>query len=272
MRLQLIALATSLPIAGGFASHTCVDDDAAVPQLAGSLGVSGVTSCAEVVAAGYCPHIPEHLRGYCCATCAGYEASDRSARNGAVKETEYGTRYCNIMNYANPAEPCIPPAKCRNSRERVTPARTAMLWTLASPTWAHSTGRRPGLRTSMPGTPRRTHPSFSHELPVLPLCRCRGGLCMGENGGFPCEGNEALKLQPWHPLRVKYEKYACGGTLRGGYECYDKCCEHQDKSARPGPETIRATNSKRRSACGRADAIRVGRRSRGSRSAAKPNP
>ena len=105
MRLQLIALATSLPIAGGFASHTCVDDDAAVPQLAGSLGVSGVTSCAEVVAAGYCPHIPEHLRGYCCATCAGYEASDRSARNGAVKETEYGTRYCNIMNYANLAEP-----------------------------------------------------------------------------------------------------------------------------------------------------------------------
>ena len=37
-----------------------------------------------------------------------------------------------------------------------------------------------------------------------------------------------MKLQPWHPLRVKYEKYACGGTLRGGYECYDKCCEHQD--------------------------------------------
>ena len=122
----------------------------------------------------------------------------------------------------------IPPAKCRTSRERVTPARTAMLWTLASPTWAHSTGRRPGLRTSMPGTPRRTHPSFSHELPGLPLCRCRGGLCIGENGGFPCEGNEALKLQPWHPLRVKYEKYACGGTLRGGYECYDKCCEYQD--------------------------------------------
>lgn len=67
----LMALAI-MPACLGFAGYTpCVDNDDAVPEYATALGVTEVSTCADVLTNGYCPSVPPDLLHHCCASCAG---------------------------------------------------------------------------------------------------------------------------------------------------------------------------------------------------------
>ena len=68
-----------MPACLGFAGYTpCVDNDDAVPEYATALGVTEVSTCADVLTNGYCPNVPPDLLHHCCASCAG--SADDSVR------------------------------------------------------------------------------------------------------------------------------------------------------------------------------------------------